>query len=312
MHYILKKTGVLVVTLLAISVLVFFIFQCIPGDPVGTMLGTEYTPERAEELRIELGLDQPLFIQYLQWIKNFASGNLGMSYRYKMPVTEMIYGRMSITLSLTCLAFALVCLLSLPLGIFISRYSGGIFDRIFVIWNQITMSIPQFFIGIIFSYVFGMIFGLFTPGEFIYPEDGMAAYWGYLFFPALSIAIPKAAMATKLLRSSLQTEMAKDYVRTAYSWGNSRKRVLLHHVLRNGVMPVLTFFTVTLSDIVAGSVIIEQIFMIPGIGRLLLASIANRDYPVVAALVMLLSFFVIIIHYLSDVLYPMIDPRISL
>ena len=311
MAYILKKTCALIATLLVISMLAFLAFQLIPGDPVTSILGTDYTPERAEELRQEMGLNKPLPLRYISWLSGIFTGDLGRSYNYDMPVSQMLSGKLSVTLSLTCLSFVLILLLSLPLGLFLARYEGGVFDRVFTVTNQVIMAIPQFFFGIVFTMFFGLVLSLFQPGSFVSHGDSPAGFWSYLFFPALAIALPKAAMVTKLLRSSMLSEMKKDYVRTAYSWGNSRGETLWRHVLRNAIIPVITFLAYTLTDIIVGSVIIEQIFAVPGVGRMLLASIAGRDYPVVQVLVVLMAFIIVVVNYLTDLAYRFIDPRIQ-
>jgi len=176
--------------------------------------------------------------------------------------------------------------------------------------NQLIMSMPPFFIGIIFTYVFGLILNLFTVGKFIPYSEDPAGFFGFLLFPALAIALPKSAMVIKLLRGGMVREMSEDYVRTAYSRGNSRWQVLRSHVMRNTIIPVITFLAVTLVDIIAGSIIIEQVFTIPGIGRLLMACIIKRDFPVVQTIIMIIATVVITVNNIADISYKYIDPRI--
>ncbi len=312
MRYILKKAGVLIVTLLIISILAFLAFELIPADPVDTILGTEYTEERAAALRAELGLDVPPVERYLGWLLGFFSGDLGISYGYRMPVTELLQGKVLNTACLSAVAFLLVIIISIPVGIFLARFRNGIIDRIFSIFNQITMSVPPFFIGVLFAGIFGLGMKLFIVGDFVSIDENPAKFFTYIFFAALSIALPKSAMTVKLLRSSIITEMGQDYVRTARSRGNSPSGILWRHVLRNSLLPVITFLAVTLADIVAGSIIIEQIFTVPGIGRMLIMSIGNRDYPVVLAIIMMISAVVLFVNFLADVAYQYVDPRIRL
>ena len=312
MQYVLKKTGVLVVTLLLISLLAFLAFQIIPADPVTKLLGTDYTPERAEALRHEMGLDRNVFVRYFDWLTGFVTGDMGDSYSYGMGVEKVLEGKGAVTAGLSLMAWLMVIAISIPLGITLARFQGGRLDRVFVAMNQVFMAIPPFFLGILFTYVFGLVLKLFVPGGFISPRESFWGFLGYLFFPALAIAIPKAAMVTKLLRSSILNQMQMDYVRTAYSRGNSRWGVLRFHVLRNAILPVVTFVAMTLADIVAGSIIVEQVFALPGLGRLLLASIGNRDYPVVQCIVVIIAFIVVFMNYLADVLTQYIDPRVRL
>ena len=174
------------------------------------------------------------------------------------------------------------------------------------------MSIPPFFSGILITLLFGIVFKLFTPGGYVSYKTSFAGFIGYLFFPALAIALPKSAMTIRLLRSSLIEEKKKDYVRTAYSRGNSTKEIFYNHILRNACIPVITFLGMTLADMIAGSIIIEQIFNIPGLGRILLTSIQNRDYPVVEAIIVCIALFVILVNLLVDFTYRRVDPRITL
>ncbi len=312
MRYILKKTGVLLVTLLVISLLAFLAFQIIPGDPTARLLGTDYTPERAESLREELGLTGNVFVRYWKWLSGFVTGDMGTSYSYSMPVSEVINGKVAVTAALSLMAWLMVIGISIPLGVTLARYQGSRADRAFVAMNQVFMAIPPFFLGILFTYLFGLVLNLFVPGAFVSFSDSFWGCLGYLVFPALAIAIPKAAMVTKLLRSSIIAQMNQDYVRTAYSRGNSRWGVIRGHVLRNALLPVVTFLAMTLADIVAGSIIVEQVFALPGLGRLLLSSISNRDYPVVQCIVVLISFVVVFMNYLSDIVTQYIDPRVRL
>ncbi|MBR2880243.1 MAG: ABC transporter permease [Oscillospiraceae bacterium] len=312
MRYILKKAGVMIVTLLIISLLAFLAFEIIPADPVDTILGTDYTEERAEALREELGLNVPLSQRYLNWLKGFFTGDLGISYGYRISVNELLEGKVFVTACLSAIAFVLVIIISIPVGIFLARFRGGIVDRFFSVLNQITMSVPPFFIGILFTSIFGLALKLFIVGDFVSFDVDPSKFFVYLFFAALAIALPKSAMTVKLLRSSIINEMGEDYVRTARARGNTSSGILWRHVLRNSMLPVITFLAVTLADIVAGSIIIEQVFTIPGIGGMLIMSIGNRDYPVVLSIIMLISALVLFVNFIADVVYQYIDPRIRL
>ena len=312
MRYFLKKAAVLLITLLIISLLAFLAFQIIPGDPTTKMLGSEATPERVEALRESLGLNEPVIVRYGKWLAGFVTGDLGQSYSYSISVRELLSGKIGITACLSVMAFLMVIVISIPLGFLLAKNEGTLFDRVFSALNQVMMSIPPFFIGIIFTYLFGLVLRLFTPGSFVGFGEDPGKFFGYLVFPALAIALPKSAMTVKLLRSSIVTQMKEDYVRTAYSRGNNRASVLRFHVLRNAFIPVITFLAVTLADIVAGSIIVEQVFAVPGIGRLLLLSISNRDFPVVQSLVVIIAFVVVSVNFLADIAYQYVDPRIRL
>lgn len=311
MKYVMKKISGLIIALLIVSILAFLAFEVIPGDPARTILGTEATEGKVQALREEMGLNRPLPQRYAEWVKNFVTGDMGTSYYYQEPVSEMIGDKIPITITLTVLSFVFILFISIPVSILCVRYENKWVDRLFLILNQITMSIPPFFIGILFTVLFGLIFRWFTPGGYISYTESVSGFIGYLILPSLAIALPKAAMTTKMLRSSLITEMHQDYVRTAFSRGNSPWRVLLVHAFRNGIQPVITFLGVVVADIIANSIVVEQVFGIPGIGRTLISSISKRDYPVVEAIIVLIAVVILAINTVVDLLYHKLDKRIE-
>lgn len=317
MKYIIKKLLTLILTLFFISVLVFLIFQVIPGDPALSILGTEATEEQVEALREQLGLNDSMPERYFNWFTGVLTGDLGRSYRYQeslneqMAVSKLIAGKLPVTLTLAGLSLLLIIIFSIPIGILWGGTKSRFADGALNVLSQFTMSVPSFFLGIIIIYLFGLIMRWFTPGGYIsYKED----FWGYIrymLFPAITVAVPKVAMTAKFLRNSIITQLKSDYVRTAYSKGARRMRVLFVHVLRNAMIPVVTFIGVIAAEIAAGSIVVEQVFGLPGIGRLLVSSISTRDYPVVQALMLYIVFAVVIVYFIVDVLYRYIDPRVE-
>lgn len=312
MRYTGKKIVTMFLTLFAVTLFVFLAFHVISGDPATSMLGTQATKERVEALREEMGLNDPVLLQYGRWAVSFLKGDMGISYSYKMPVSEMVAGKIPVTLTMTIMAFFLMVVISVPLGIYTAKHAGGMADRIICMIDQVIMAFPPFFAGILITLVFGRIFKLFTPGGYVSYDKNFAGFIGYLFFPSLAIALPKAAMAVKLLRSSVISESKLDYVRTAYSRGNRTRDVLYKHVLKNALIPVVTFLGMALADMIAGSIIIEQVFSIPGLGRILLTSISNRDYPVVMAVIVCIAVLVLVVNMAVDIIYGLVDPRISI
>ena len=312
MKYVAKKFLTLIITLFIVSLLAFLAFQVIPGDPTTKMLGTEATPEAVAALRAELGLDKPVPVRYWNWLTAFLTGDMGTSYSYHMPVGEMLSEKLTITAILTILSFAFTVILSIPLGILAGRVRSKSLDWLITAFDQVVMSIPSFFIGILACFLFGIVFRLFTPGNFVSYTQDWGACIAYLLFPALSIAIPRIAMTVKMLRGAILNELGQDYVRTAQSRGNSRRAILQRHVLQNALIPVITFLAVSAAEIMTGSIIIEQVFTIPGVGRLLLASISNRDFPVVQAIVVILAAWIVVVNFVADLLYQLVDPRIRL
>ncbi len=311
MKYVGKKLLTMILTLFAVTLFVFLSFHVISGDPATSMLGTEATPVKIAALREELGLNDPVLVQYGRWAVNFLTGDMGTSYSYRIPVREMVADKIPVTMTLTIIAFLMMVVISIPLGIYTARHAGGFLDRIIYIVNQVIMAFPPFFSGILITLVFGRIFKLFTPGGYVSYQKDFWGFAGYLFFPAFAIALPKAAMAVKLLRSSVIGEAKLDYVRTAYSRGNTTRSVLYKHILKNALIPVVTFLGMALADMIAGSIIIEQVFSIPGLGRILLTSISNRDYPVVMAVIVCIALLVLLVNMIVDLVYGLIDPRIS-
>lgn len=312
MRYIIRKLAVLVVTLLLVSIVAFLAFQIIPADPTAKILGTSATPEKVAALREELDLNGSIVSRYFRWLGGFVTGDPGVSYNYRCPVSELLADKLPVTAGLSILSFLLVIVISIPVGMRLAWRAGSVVDRIFSTLNQIVMSVPPFFIGILFTYLFGLVLKWFTPGNFVSAQESFWGYWGYLFFPALAIALPKSTMVIKLLRGNLLNEYGKDYARTAYSRGNSTSGVMRRHLLRNAMLSVVTFLAFTLADIVAGSIIIEQVFGIPGLGRLLLSAIGNRDYPVVQAIVVILACIVMVVNTLADIVNQFLDPRLRL
>ena len=309
MKTILKKLFTFIVTVLLVTLFVFIAFELIPGDAATARLGINATPEALMALREEMGLTRPFFVRYFSWLGSFFFGDMGISYSYGVSVRSMLSSKLPITLTLTLMSFIMVVAISIPVGLFTSKYEDRPGVKVIDVAGQLTMSVPPFFLGIIVTYVFGMILHMFVPGGFVSYNVNFGKFLAYLFFPSVAIALPKAAMSTKLLKTSILSERKLDYVRTAFSRGNSTMDVLHKHVLKNALIPVVTFLGMTLADIVAGSLVIEQVFSIPGYGRLLISSISNRDYPVVQAIIAIIAMIVIIINLIVDILYKVLDPR---
>ena len=307
---LLKRTGLLLGTLLLVSALAFAAFDLIPSDPAVSVLGTEATEEQLAAFRAQHGLDLPVWQRYWNWLTGFAAGDFGRSYKYDMTVAELVGEKAGVTLVLAVLSFTLILVISLPLGMIAARRQGGIVDRAVTVLTQVTMSVPNFVMGIGLMYLFALVLHWFEP-RYIPMEEGLWAHLRFMVFPALAIALPKSAMTVKLLRGSILSELGQDYIRTAYSHGSSQSSALRRHVLRNAMIPVVTFLAMAIGDIMAGSIVVEQVFGIPGLGRILISSIGSRDYPAVQAIVVLLAVVVVLCNFLADLLYRVMDPRID-
>ena len=313
MKYVGKRFITLIITLLCISAVTFAAFSVIPGNASLTRLGTDATPEQVAALEHELGLDQPVTTRYIQWLSGVVRGDFGMSYKYdNTTVASLLTSRLAVTVLLAAMSFLLILIVSIPLGILSARFSGKFPDAAINIITQITMAIPSFFLGIILTYIFGLVLKWFQPGKFVQLDESFSGCVRYLIFPAIAVALPKIAMVVKFLRNSVLSEMGQDYVRTAYSRGNNDRAVLYRHVLMNAFIPVVTFMALIIAEILAGSIIVEQVFSVPGVGRLLITAISDRDYPVVQAIVTYVTALVVIINFLVDVVYQLIDPRVRM
>jgi ABC-type dipeptide/oligopeptide/nickel transport system permease component len=313
MGFIGKRLGAAVLTLILVSILSFAAFRLIPGDAAILSLGTEAVQGQLEALRAEMGLDRSLPAQYFSWLRNFLSGRLGRSARFRgASVSSLILSRLPVTLSLAGFSLVFIILIALPVSLFSVKKENSVSDRIVSTLTAFSISIPGFFLGVIFIWVFGVLLRLFVPGAYVSYGESPAAFFGCLVFPALAIALPNAALVVKFLRSSIFREFHSDYVRTARSKGADHNRILLRHILKNACIPAITILGMIAAEIFSGSIVIEQVFSIPGIGRLLLASIASRDYPVVETLVVYIAFAVVIANTLADIAIQVIDPRIRL
>ncbi|MDR1277560.1 MAG: ABC transporter permease [Treponema sp.] len=312
MYFIVRRLAVTLVTLFLVSVFSFLAFNVVRGDPASLILGTEATEEQLARLREEMGLDRSLPARYAAWLGNFLTGNLGNSTRFRgEPIAGLIMDRLPVTFCLAGLSLVFILLLSFPAALLSVKKEGGFLDRLINICTAINISFPGFFLAVVFIWIFGILLKLFSPGAYVSYAESPAGFFTYLLFPALAIAIPNAAILVKFLRASILQQLRLDYVRTAYSKGASGRRVLYRHALKNALIPALTLLGMILADVFSGSIIIEQVFTIPGIGRLLIASIGSRDYPMIQTLVVYIAFIVVFANTLVDIAIQIIDPRIK-
>jgi ABC-type dipeptide/oligopeptide/nickel transport systems, permease components len=312
MRYLARRLATLVLTLLLVSLLTFGAFNLVPGDPVSLILGTEASPERVAVLRDRLGLDLSPGARYATWLAGFARGDCGVSIKYSLPVAGLVAARLPATLALALLALAITAAISIPLGIYCAKRRGTVADRTVLGASTAVLSIPNFFLGVLFIWLFGLVFKLFAPGGYVDYRVDLGRFLGYMAFPALAIALPNAAVVVKFLRGAAIGELRADYVRTARSKGAAERRVLYRHVLKNAMIPVVALFGMIVAETFSGSVIVEQVFSVPGIGRLLVSSITSRDFPLVETLVIYIAFIVVAANFAADIVIQLLDPRIEL
>lgn len=310
MSSLLKKLVSLIVTLILVSLLTFLAFNVIPGDPASAMLGTQATSAQLSALRDQLGLNQPLPVRYLSWLTAFAQGNLGSSIKYSMPVSALLTDRVPVTLWLALLALLMTIVIAIPLGILSAKRPGKLVDNVISTLSQFAMAIPPFFLGMLLILLFGVLLRLITPGRYIDYKVDFAGFIGCMILPALAIALPRAAMVARFLRGAMIEQLRADYVRTARSKGMGLNLLLLRHVFKNALIPVIALLSMVVAEILAGSIIIEQVFGLPGIGRLLISAVQFRDFPLAQSMVVILAAVVVVINFLTDLGYRLIDPRL--
>ncbi|MDR1972247.1 MAG: ABC transporter permease [Treponema sp.] len=307
-----KRLSITLLTLLLVSLLTFLAFALIPGDPALLALGIEASDEQVLALRTQMGLDRSLPRQYAVWLGNFLTGNLGNSSRFRgAAISAMILERLPVTFSLAALSLVFMLLIAVPVTLLSVRKEGGLADRILGGLTALNISFPGFFLGVLFIWIFGILLRLFVPGAYVDYRRDPLSFAAYLLFPALALALPNAAILVKFLRGQVLQQLRQDYVRSALSRGAGPRRVLYTHVLKNAAIPAVTLLGMIVGEIFAGSAVIEQVFAIPGIGRLLISSITSRDYAMVQTLAVYMAFMVVLANTLSDIIIRIIDPRIS-
>lgn len=312
MRYYVKKIVSLIMVLFLIMLLTFIAFQVIPGDSAVSRLGVDATPEAIEALRESLGLNKSLPERFFSFLSGAVRGDFGNSYQYGKPVGELLASRLSVTVWLAVFSILMIVCLSIPLGLLCSRRENGLADRVITVVTQTLMAVPAFFLGIIITLLFGLVLKWFVPGAYVPMQEDFGKFFHYMIFPAVAIAVPKIAMTVKFLKTSVLRELKLDYVRTARSKGNGERAILWRHVLKNALIPVITFMGMVIADVLAGSIVVEKVFNLPGIGRLLITAISSRDYPVVEAGVVYIASVVLIVNFIVDLLYQKVDPRVRI
>jgi peptide/nickel transport system permease protein len=310
MKFYLKKLLTLLLTMLLVSLMAFAAFNLIPGDPAQLILGTQATPEALAELHQKLGLDKSMPERYAGWLWGFLHGDLGTSLQYSRPVAELIGSHLPVTAALALLALLMIFAFSIPIGVITAQKRGTLLGRILDAVTMLNISMPGFFLGILFIWIFGLILRFFSPGGYVSWKESPAGFLRYMIFPSLAVALPNIAVGAKFLRSALVEEAHSDYVRTAVSKGLSRHLILYRHMLKNALIPFLTLSGMMVAEIFSGSILIEQVFGIPGVGRLLITSILSRDFPLLESLVVYIAFLVVLANFAADLLLQAADPRI--
>jgi peptide/nickel transport system permease protein len=310
LSYAAKRALIAILTLLAASLVVFAVLEIVPGDPARLMLGMNATEDAVLTLQEQMGLNQPLIIRYVSWIGGLLTGDLGKSYTYSVPVFDLIRERVAVSLPLAVISLALSTLIAVPMGMFSASRRGKLSDTLTMGVAQVGVAIPNFWFALLLVYVFAVTLRLVPAGGFPGWSTGLGLGLKSLILPAVALALPQAAILARVTRSALLDVLGEDYIRTARAKGLSRRQVLYRHALRNALIPVLTILGLQFAFLLAGTIIIENVFYLPGLGRLVFQAITQRDLIVVEGVVMLLVATVILVNLLVDLSYAIVDPRL--
>jgi len=299
----------LVPVVIGITIVVFLMLRLIPGDPVKIILGSRATPESIASLERSLGLDKPLWQQYLYFMRNLAQGDLGQSLLYRQPVRELVLERLPATLWLVAYGAVLAVIITVPLAILAARNRNRVTDQAIRGSTLLTLAMPSFWVGIIFMMFFGLRLNLFPVSGY---GEGLVGRLHHLFLPSLTVALSLSAILIRSLRSSIIAVAHADFVDTARAKGLTERRIMFRHVLRNALISTVTILGVNIGWLIGSSVIIENLFAIPGLGALMLSSIGGRDYPMVQGITLVFATLVVSVNILTDLAYAIIDPRVQL
>ncbi|MGC4892895.1 ABC transporter permease [Micromonospora sp. DT31] len=310
-RFVLRRTLQSAVVLVGVTLVVFLLLQLVPGDPVRVALGTRFDPQTYEALRARAGLDQPLPVQYASYLGHAVTGDLGVSFRTGQPVTQIVLERLPATLSLAITAVVFALLVAFPLGILAAVRSGSAVDHAARVFSQFGVSVPDFWMGIMGILLFAGVLGWLPPSGYVALTEDPGRWATHVALPAVTVGLVTASILTRFIRSSVLEVLSADYVRTAEAKGLRNRVVILRHVLRNALIPVVTVVAVQLASLLGGVIVIEVLFAWPGIGRLTFDAVQARDYPVLQGAVLLVAALFLLVNLLVDILYARLDPRIT-
>ncbi|MGY9009589.1 MAG: ABC transporter permease [Rhodobacterales bacterium] len=310
LHFAFTRLISLSLSLIAASVVIFSVIEIIPGDPASFMLGINAQPDTIAALREQLGLNSSLLSRYFSWILGMLTGDFGISYTYRVPVSELILARVWISLPLAIYALAISTLIAFPVGLIAAANRGKPVDLAIMGTTQLGVAIPNFWFAMILVLIFAINLRWFSAGGFPGWDEGLFLSIKSLTLPAIALALPQASILARIMRSSILDTLDQDYIRTARAKGLNRRQAIWRHALKNAMIPVLTIIGMQFSFLMAGAIIIENVFFLPGLGRLIFQGITQRDLIVVESVVMLLVFAVIIVTFIVDLTYAAVDPRL--
>jgi peptide/nickel transport system permease protein len=309
--FLLKRLITLIATLVGTSVVVFLVLEILPGNAAQILMGADASPEAVTALAQKLGLDRPAPLRYWEWVTGMLHGDLGLSYAYSTPVGELVLERLTLTVPLALIAMTLTTVLALAAGIYAASRHNKLGDVGVMSLTQVGIAIPNFWFAILLILLFSVQLKWFSAGGFPGWSEGVWTGLRALMLPALSLAVVQAAILARITRSAVLEVLREDFVRTARAKGVSQRATLWGHVLRNAMVPVITVMGLQFAELLAGTIVVESVFYLPGLGRLIFQSISNRDVIVVRNCVMLLAAMVVIVNFCVDILYAVIDPRVK-
>jgi peptide/nickel transport system permease protein len=309
-RYVARRVAALAATLVFVSALVFVVVRVLPGDPAAIILGTEGSPEALARLRESMGLNRPLAVQYVEWLGGALRGDLGRSIQYDLPVGALIVSRLPVTLPLALLAAVFMVAAALPLGVYAATHHRRGGDYLAMIVSQIGISVPQFWSGLLLILFFSVHLGWVSAGGFAGWSSGPGPALRSLLLPAVALGLFQAAVLVRATRSAVLDVLREDYVRTARAKGLSEPRVVGVHTFRNALIPVVTVAGIQLGQLMAGAIVLESVFALPGLGRLALGAISARDLPVVQGVALFVASSIVLINFAVDLAYGVLDPRI--
>ena len=309
--FLLKRLLTLLATLVGASVVVFLVLEILPGNAAQMLMGADAAPEAVQALAAKLGLNLPPMQRYWQWVSGMLVGELGLSDAYSSPVLELLLERLALTVPLALMAMTLTTVLALVVGVYAASRHNRLGDVGLMGLTQIGIAVPNFWFAILLILLFSVHLQWFAAGGFPGWDEGVDEGLKALLLPALSLAVVQAAILARITRSAVLEVLREDFVRTARAKGLSQRATLWRHVLRNAMIPVVTVMGLQFANLLAGTIVVENVFYLPGLGRLIFQSISNRDLIVVRNCVMLLATMVIVVNFVVDVLYAVIDPRVK-
>lgn len=308
--YIVKRLVYTIPTLVVVAVMAFMIVHMIPGDPASTLLGTDVAPQQVEELRRQLGLDRPIYEQFVLWCWNLLQGNFGESFILKQPVIEVILERMPVTVELTILALIVSLVIGIPAGVLSAVYQGKPFDQWIMVVALIGLALPDFWLGLNLVSFLSVEFGWFPTGGYVHWKESVGAWLHHLLLPSFSLGFIHSALVTRMTRSAMLEVMRQEYIKTARAKGVPEVQVIMKHAFKNAMIPIVTVVGLSVTVLLGGAVVIENVFSLSGMGRLIVSAVKSRDFPIIQGAIVFIALMSVLVNLIVDLAYKWINPKL--